>query len=75
MRADITEWEKDNQVHLRRLAGLIGRILRVMKGSCKGGRAVLKYDGSADKLMIEEVGERCMLPKDLYSKWDHGESP
>lgn len=73
MRADISKWEEENQAHLRRLAGLISRILKAVKGGAKGGRAVLKYEPGRGKLVIRKVEEGKMLPKDLYSKWDGGQ--
>lgn len=68
--AEITKWEKTNQAHLRRLAGLITEILAVVKERCKGGSAVLKYDALRDALVISAAGDKKMLPGDLYRKWD-----
>ncbi|KAG0652251.1 hypothetical protein D0Z07_0976 [Hyphodiscus hymeniophilus] len=66
----VRRWEEDNQHDLRRLAGLIGMIVEMVKGC--GGHATLKYDDTGDELVLWEAGGDMMLPMDLYSKWDCG---
>lgn len=68
--AGIARWEKSNQAQLRKLASLIGKILAVVKERCKGGNDVLKYDALRDSLVVSEVEDKKMLPKDLYCKWN-----
>lgn len=65
--AQIKGWEDENQKDLRKLAGLIEKIVGVVRD---GGRnAVLRYDGIRDSLVVSRVdGEKIMLPKDLYFK-------
>ncbi|KAL9097152.1 MAG: hypothetical protein Q9165_000579 [Trypethelium subeluteriae] len=67
--ARIKNWEERKQNELGRLAALIRKIINITK-EC-GGYAVLKYDVKEDKLVIYKIERRQMLPKDLYSKWDH----
>ena len=67
--AQIKMWERDNQRDLRKLHGLIEKIITEVK-SC--GRGVVTYDPKGDKLVVredKEDGPR-MLPEDLYLKWD-----
>jgi len=66
----IKAWEERNQMDLRKLAALIGKILDVVKGC--GGSALVKYDVSGDKLVVSKADGEKMLPEDLYSKWDDG---
>jgi hypothetical protein len=66
--AQIEKWEKDNQNDLRKLAALINKILKVVKGG--GGNASVKYDDKGDNLVVSKVDRKKVLPKDLYSKWD-----
>lgn len=68
--AAIKSWEEREQNHLRKLAGLIRKIINLVKGC--GGRAVIKYDVEGDKLVVSKDERKDMLPKDLYSKWDDG---
>ncbi|MBE3048374.1 hypothetical protein IMZ48_38900 [Candidatus Bathyarchaeota archaeon] len=70
---DVGKWERDNQVHLRKLAALLRRILGVVKGSGEGGSFVLEYEKSEDKLVISKVEGEKMLPEDLYAKWEGGD--
>lgn len=64
----IKAWETQNQKDLRKLAGLITKIREVTKEN--GGKAVLKYEASADKLVFYKQGDKKMLPEDLYLKWE-----
>ncbi|KAJ4294101.1 hypothetical protein N0V90_007791 [Kalmusia sp. IMI 367209] len=66
--ATVKRWEKDNQKHLRTLSGLISEIIKRVQGC--GGRAMLRYDATRDKLTISRMdGGGKMLPEDLYAKW------
>ncbi|SPO01833.1 uncharacterized protein DNG_04506 [Cephalotrichum gorgonifer] len=65
----ISKWENDNQGHLRKLSGLLSKVLRVVKAGGKGGNWTLKYDSSGDKLVIWKIEDQKMLPDDLYAKW------
>ena len=66
--ATIKGWEAQKQNDLKKLAGLIKKIINLVK-EC-GGNAVLKYTVEGDKLVLSKVERKEMLPKDLYSKWD-----
>ena len=66
--AVIKSWEGRKQNDLRKLAGLVRKIINLVK-KC-GGSAVLKYNVEGDKLVVCKVEKKEMLPKDLYSKWD-----
>jgi len=66
----IQEWEERNQLHLRKLAALIRKILEVVRGG--GGSAVVRYEGGGDRLVVERAEGGGMLPGDLYSRWDDG---
>ncbi|EJP61688.1 geranylgeranyl pyrophosphate synthetase [Beauveria bassiana ARSEF 2860] len=69
--ARIRQWEADNEPGLRKLAWLIRRITALAK-EC-GGKARVKYDANADKLVVsQDDGRRDMLPHDLYAKWNSG---
>ncbi|KAF2110929.1 hypothetical protein BDV96DRAFT_603534 [Lophiotrema nucula] len=68
----IKAWEDQNQKDLRMLAGLIGKIRDIVRES--GGRAILKYDANGDNLVFHKLGGKQMLPKELYTKWEGGES-
>ncbi|KAI6083632.1 hypothetical protein F4821DRAFT_244465 [Hypoxylon rubiginosum] len=70
----VNEWEQANQHDLKKLSALISNIVNIVKGY--GGRAIIKYNPYADKLVVtrqEDGGE--MLPKDLYSKWAKDDVP
>ena len=67
--AQIKSWEERKQKHLKTLVALIRKIINLVKDS--GGNAVLKYSVESDKLLLLcKIGNKEMLPKDLYSKWD-----
>lgn len=66
--ATIKGWEAQKQNDLKKLAGLVKKIIDLVK-EC-GGNAVLKYTVERDKLVLSKVERKEMLPKDLYSKWD-----
>lgn len=66
--ADLKIWEEAHQQDLRKLAALIRKLVDVVK-EC-GGIATVRYDVQGDKLMVQKVDRKKMLPKDLYSKWD-----
>ena len=70
MTGQVKAWEDRNQQDLRMLAGLIKRIRNVVKEMDGGGRAVLKYDASVDKLVLSKLEGKKMLPSDLYAKWE-----
>lgn len=67
--ARIQRWEERNQKTLSKLAGLIKRILIVVREY--GGSAMVGYDAEGDKLVIWKVDGKKMLPLDLYSRWDN----
>ncbi|KAI1473183.1 uncharacterized protein F4812DRAFT_42053 [Daldinia caldariorum] len=64
----IKKWEQDKQVHLRKLALLMRRIVNVVK-NCRES-VTLRYDRRENKLILTEVPRKKMLPQDLYLKWD-----
>ncbi|CAK7224500.1 hypothetical protein SCUCBS95973_005538, partial [Sporothrix curviconia] len=66
---DVKRWERANQVHLRKLAALISRLLQVVKEH--GGRCMIKCEnGQEHTLTVYSNGlGKKMLPPDLYSKW------
>ncbi|KAL6401240.1 hypothetical protein AUP68_16969 [Ilyonectria robusta] len=64
--AEIKTWEEVNQADLRVFAGLIKKILSVVK-ACDGN-ATVRYDGG-QKLVVLKVERGKVLPEDLYSKW------
>ncbi|KAG6196199.1 hypothetical protein E4U35_008034, partial [Claviceps purpurea] len=67
--AKLIEWELDNQEHLKKLGSLIRKIITVMEGC--NGRGILRYGVATGSLTISlDEGTECMLPEDLYSKWD-----
>ncbi|KAG5917079.1 hypothetical protein E4U61_003048 [Claviceps capensis] len=67
--AKLKEWELDNQEHLKKLGSLIRKMITVMEGC--NGRGILRYDVTTGSLIISrDEGTECMLPEDLYSKWD-----
>lgn len=77
--AAIQTWEGTNQSHLKKLAGLIKHIIKIVTTGSEeeeegeGGikKAVVKYDDTAGKLLIiRTTGGPKMLPDDLYRKWD-----
>lgn len=68
--AEIARWERRNQAHLTKLAGLISKILSGVKERCRDGNAVLKYDAVRDTLVVSPAQKKRMLPEDLYRKWN-----
>jgi hypothetical protein len=68
VRDEVETWESENQAHLKSLAVLIRKIIAFAK-QCDG-KFVVKYDRSADKIILQEVQRQRMLPEDLYSNWD-----
>ncbi|KAI5861526.1 hypothetical protein GGS23DRAFT_575494 [Durotheca rogersii] len=66
--SQIRAWEAAHQRDLTKLAALIARIIRAVKGRCRS--AVVRYDIAGDKLVISSVPDSDVLPKDLYAKWD-----
>ena len=67
----IKMWERGNQRDLRKLHGLIEKIVSVVKGC--GGRGVVNYKAEGDKLVVRKCDKDMprMLPNDLYLKWDN----
>lgn len=63
----IKSWEDQRQNDLRRLAGLVQKVIFLTK-AC-GGRTVLKCDPIRDRLVLSKVERKRMLPDDLYSQW------
>ncbi|PVI07211.1 hypothetical protein DM02DRAFT_496886, partial [Periconia macrospinosa] len=61
-------WEDQNQKDLKTLTGLIRKIRDIVGEN--GRRAVLKYNASSDNLLFYTSGEKQMLPKELYAKWE-----
>ncbi|KAI1354614.1 hypothetical protein F5Y01DRAFT_330055 [Xylaria sp. FL0043] len=64
---DIKRWETGNQVQLKRLAALIRLILDAVRSY--NNKASVRYDPSADKLVISQLDGANMLPEYLYSRW------
>ncbi|KAF1968860.1 hypothetical protein BU23DRAFT_591938 [Bimuria novae-zelandiae CBS 107.79] len=67
----VKRWEEQNQKDLRMLAALVGKIRDVVKE--KGGRATVKYESGADKLVFLKLDGKKMLPESLYAKWEGSE--
>lgn len=69
MTKELRRWEITNQRDLCRLAGLLTKIIEVIKRS--GTRsALVRYDGHS-KLRVFATSEgKGALPKDLYAKWE-----
>ena len=65
---EVKKWEERHQEDLRKLAGLIRKIIEEVKE--RGGSAIVRCDGQR-KLAFQKSGLRKMLPKDLYAKWDN----
>ncbi|KAJ5627824.1 geranylgeranyl pyrophosphate synthetase [Penicillium lividum] len=69
---DVTDalklWEQDHQVDIRKLVALINCILQVTRNW--GGSSTIRYDPLKDKLVINKIKRKKMLPDDLYSRWD-----
>ncbi|BCS00013.1 uncharacterized protein AKAW2_50354S [Aspergillus luchuensis] len=63
---EIKNWENEHQEDLMKLAIIIKRIIDVVKKN--GGKAVVKYDGQHDELVVWKAEERQLLPHDIYSK-------
>lgn len=63
---EIKKWESEHQEDLMKLATIIRRIVDVVKEN--GGKAVVKYDGQHDELVVWKVEGRQLLPHDIYSK-------
>ena len=62
----INNWEKRNRQTLRRLGGLLKRIIAVVKESA-GNVAVVRYDGGP-QLRIITCKQKIALPEALYAK-------
>ncbi|KAI1652470.1 hypothetical protein F4813DRAFT_308675 [Daldinia decipiens] len=72
--AQIKRWEQDNQRHLRKLAALIRKIVKIVK-DCNES-VTLRYDARERKLILSKLStQKKMLPQDLYSKWDASSNP
>ncbi|KAH6617369.1 hypothetical protein F5144DRAFT_660486 [Chaetomium tenue] len=68
MTGELRQWEINNQSHLRQLAGLLTKIIGVVRGS--GHRsALVQYDGVSRLIISVGKGNRA-LPDDLYAKWE-----
>ncbi|KAK4152388.1 hypothetical protein C8A00DRAFT_34915 [Chaetomidium leptoderma] len=70
MTEDLRQWEITNQGDLCKLAGLLTKIIGVVKLS-GDRRALVQYDGLSSRLKISATskGKRA-LPEDLYAKWE-----
>ncbi|CAI6090541.1 unnamed protein product [Clonostachys chloroleuca] len=67
--AEVKAWESDHEEDLKRLGGLIQKIVSIAR-ECAGSVAI-KYDVSRDQLQIEKTAAAPTLPEDLYSRWDN----
>lgn len=67
--AEVKKWEERHQEDLKKLAGLIRKIIEEVKE--RGGSAIVRCDGQRGKLALQKSGGKKMLPKDLYAKLDN----
>ncbi|EAQ84584.1 hypothetical protein CHGG_08598 [Chaetomium globosum CBS 148.51] len=68
MTGELRQWEISNQGHLRQLAGLLTKIIGVVRRS--GDRsALVQYDGVSRLIILVGKGTRA-LPDDLYATWE-----
>jgi hypothetical protein len=71
MTGELRQWEISNQGHLRQLAGLLTKIIGVVRRS--GNRsALVQYNGLSRLRISVGKGNRA-LPDDLYAKWERKE--
>ncbi|KAJ5425203.1 geranylgeranyl pyrophosphate synthetase [Penicillium sp. CMV-2018d] len=66
--AAVKDWENTHQDAITKLVALINCILRVTRNW--GGSSTIRYDPLKDKLLIEKMERRKVLPEDLYSRWE-----
>lgn len=71
--AEIRTWQAENQVHLRKFAALIRKIIDLAK--CYGNRATVRYVGLGDKLIVSPLGGKKLLPESLYLHWETKPKP
>ncbi|KAK4235396.1 hypothetical protein C8A03DRAFT_46466 [Achaetomium macrosporum] len=70
MARELAQWETRNQKHLSMLAGLLNKIINVVKSSGGDRSALVKYDGGS-KLKITAVeGPKKALPDYWYAKME-----
>ena len=65
---EVQKWGDEHRADLMRLAGLIKKIVTVVKDS--DGKAVVTYDGKSDVLVLRKSSGKKMLPEELYAKWN-----
>ncbi|KAK4033373.1 hypothetical protein C8A01DRAFT_19667, partial [Parachaetomium inaequale] len=65
---DLRRWETAKQETLRRLAGLLAKIIAVVKQS-SDRTALVEYNGSSSLRILGGKGKRA-LPDDLYARWE-----
>ncbi|KAH6635532.1 hypothetical protein B0J18DRAFT_50160 [Chaetomium sp. MPI-SDFR-AT-0129] len=69
MASEISFWEAASREDLGKLAGLLGEIIRAVRG-VSGCRAVVEYTGGSDlRVVAAGEGQKPALPDDLYVKW------
>ncbi|KAK4145833.1 uncharacterized protein C8A04DRAFT_35404 [Dichotomopilus funicola] len=69
MTSEISFWEAASREDLKRLVGLLGDIIRAVRG-LSGCRAVVEYTGGSDlRVVAAGEGQKPALPDDLYAKW------
>lgn len=64
----VKDWENTHQDAITKLVALINCILRVIRNW--SGSSTIRYDPLKDKILIEKIERRKMLPEDLYSRWE-----
>lgn len=68
MTREILQWEAANQGDLKKLAGLLAEIIRVVKRA-SDCRVMVEYTGGASLRIVAGDGKPA-LPEDLYAKWN-----
>ncbi|KAI9042484.1 geranylgeranyl pyrophosphate synthetase [Aspergillus affinis] len=63
---EIKKWDNEHQEDLMKLATIIKRIIKVVKES--GEKAVVKYNGQHNELVVWKAEGRQLLPHDIYFK-------
>ncbi|KAK4222891.1 hypothetical protein QBC38DRAFT_548876 [Podospora fimiseda] len=68
---DLVRWEAVNRGSLEKLAGLMTKIIDVVRQDASGGsgRALVEYSGGSSLKIVADHDGKPVLPKDLYGKW------
>ncbi|KAI0875081.1 hypothetical protein GGS24DRAFT_489541 [Hypoxylon argillaceum] len=71
--SDIQNWQKQNQVKLKKFAALIRKVVDIVK-RCDN-KATVRYVRDGDKLIISPLHGNNVLPDNLYLKWEVKPAP